>query len=247
MIRRIKLATQRVAPTRPAPELRLLLREASYPLSPLTRRLHRQPQISQAADPKVVMVLPGFLAHPITMSYLSRQIERAGHQAKQWGIGLNLGASEERMRRLEHRLDELFRKHEKPIVLLGWSLGGILARELAKRRAHQVAKVITMGSPFSGDPRENNAWRLYQFVAGHAVDDPPIESELSVKPPVETVALWSPRDGIVSPRSAAGRPGERDRAIATRTTHMGFSYSAEAVEKVVNELDEQQVIKRNYL
>ena len=94
-----------------------------------------------------------------------------------------------------------------------------------------------MGSPFSGDPRANNVWRIYQFIAGHSVDAPPIEAELSLKPPVETVALWSPRDGVVSPRSACGQAHERDRAIALRCTHIGFSYSPEAVHAVLRELD----------
>jgi pimeloyl-ACP methyl ester carboxylesterase len=100
------------------------------------------------------------------------------------------------------------------VVLLGWSLGGLYARELAKRQPDKVAKVITMGSPFSGSPRANNVWRVYQLITGHRVDQPPIEVDLATKPPVETVALWSPNDGMIAPRCAAGLPGERDRAIA---------------------------------
>lgn len=237
MIQRLKLAFQRVDNPPRKPPLRLMLREASYPFSPLTRRLRRAPVITATQNPQVVMVLPGFLAHPVTMGYLSRQIETAGHTAKRWGLGFNLGASEERLRKLEARVEVLHARYGQPIVLLGWSLGGILARELAKRQSDKVSKVMTMGSPFSGDPRANNAWRLYQFVAGHPVDRPPIDTDIREKPPVETVALWSPRDGIVAPRSAAGKPGERDRIIGMRCTHMGFSYSPDAVESVLAELD----------
>ena len=115
----------------------------------------------------------------------------------------------------------------------------MFARELAHRRPELVMKVITMGSPFSGDPRANNAWRLYQFVTGHKVDELPVESRFSAKPPVDTIALWSPRDGVISSRSASGWPDERDRAIALRCTHLGFSYSAEAIETVLGELDQK--------
>ena len=94
-----------------------------------------------------------------------------------------------------------------------------------------------MGSPFSGTPYANNAWRIYQLVTGHSVEQPPIEALLSVKPPVETVALWSPRDGVVSPRSACGMPGERDRAVALRCTHLGFANSPEAIRAVAAELE----------
>jgi hypothetical protein len=86
-----------------------------------------------------------------------------------------------------------------------------------------VALVITMGTPFSGDRRANNAWRAYQIVAGHSVDEAPMAQDLATKPPVPTIALWSPRDGIVNPRSAAGWPGERDLAVPCRVrTHAGI-------------------------
>ena len=100
-----------------------------------------------------------------------------------------------------------------------------------------MSKVITMGTPFSGNPRANHVWRLYQFIAGHSVDKPPIDADVAAKPPVETVALWSPNDGAIHPRSAAGYPGERDRAIALRCTHMGFSYSKDAIEAILSELE----------
>ncbi len=126
---------------------------------------------------------------------------------------------------------------EEPVVLLGWSLGGIYARELASRHPDAVSKVITMGSPFSGSPRANNVWRAYQFITGHQVDCPPIETDVSAKPPVETVALWSPNDGMIAPRCAAGLPGERDRAVAMRCTHVGFTYAPEVIHAVLAELE----------
>lgn len=234
---RLKLAGQRVAGSQAGPTNRQLLRETTYPLSPITRRFLRSPVITQAKRGRVVLMLPGFLASPITMRYLSRQVERAGHTAKRWGMGVNLGPSDERISRLEARLAEVSERYDGKVSLVGWSLGGLYARELARRHPDQVEKVITMGSPFSGDPRANNAWRLYQFVTGHKVDEVPLDVDVRSKPPVETVALWSPRDGIVSARSACGRPGERDRAVALRCTHMGFSYDPEAVEAVLRELD----------
>ena len=118
------------------------------------------------------------------------------------------------------------------------ALGGLYARELAKRQPDAVAKVISMGSPFSGSLRANNVWRIYQAVAGHRIADVKLAAQLSRKPPVETVALWSPRDGAISPRSAAGYPGERDRAVALRCSHMGFSYSPEAICAVAREIDD---------
>ncbi|MEL7445553.1 MAG: alpha/beta fold hydrolase [Pseudomonadota bacterium] len=201
------------------------------------RRPVRKLDIVQSANPKIVMILPGFFTGPMRMRYLAKQIERAGHKTKRWGLGFNFGPTPENIAMLEQRLLEINDRYDCQPVLLGWSLGGLFARELAKRQPEKVAKVITMGSPFSGNPRANNAWRLYQFVTGHRVDQPPVEHEVSGKPPVETVAMWSPRDGVVSPRSSRGMPGERDRAIGIRCTHLGFSYHPKAVQTVLSELE----------
>jgi pimeloyl-ACP methyl ester carboxylesterase len=171
------------------------------------------------------------------MRYLAQHLERAGHTAKQWGLGWNWGVDPGDLAQLEKRLQQICARYDSKIVLLGWSLGGLYARELAKRHPDCIAKVITMGTPFSGSPRDNNVWRVYQFIAGHRVDLPPIEADLAAKPPVETVAFWSPMDGAIAPRSAAGRPGERDRAHALRCTHIGFAQSPEAIRAILAELD----------
>jgi len=75
------------------------------------------------------------------------------------------------------------------------------------------------------------------LITGHRVDQPPIRADLRAKPPVNTVALWSARDGIVSPRCACGRAEERDRAVPLRCTHLGFAYSDEAICAVWRELE----------
>jgi pimeloyl-ACP methyl ester carboxylesterase len=193
--------------------------------------------LPQAAHPKVVMLLPGFGTHPLRMRRMARELERAGHKVKRWGLGFNLGPTPENFALLEKRVRQIGDRYGQKVVLVGWSLGGIFARELAKRHPEIVAKVVTLGTPFSGSPYANNAWRAYELVTGHSVERPPVAVELAVKPPVETVALWSPRDGIVVPRSARGLPGERDRAVALRCSHIGFASSDEAIAAVARELD----------
>tara|TARA_B100002052_G_C15775639_1_gene549160 strand:- start:563 stop:1075 length:513 start_codon:yes stop_codon:yes gene_type:complete len=168
---------------------------------------------------------------------MARKLEKAGHITKKWGLGYNFGATQARFQMVERRLVDIYRRTGTPIYLVGWSLGGVMARELAKAHPDKVAKVVTMGSPFSGSPRANNGWRAYQAIAGHRVDEPEIDTVVHEKPPVETVAFWSPCDGIVDPRAACGKPGERDRARALRCSHMGFVLTNEAVEAVLGELD----------
>ncbi len=218
------------------PQAHRLLGELDYFAEP-ARRVFRRTDINVAANPRTVMILPGFAAHPRKLGYFAREIERAGHTAKRWGHGRNWGPTPERFEAVEARLLDLHERAGEQVVLVGWSLGGLFARELAKRHSQAVARVITMGSPFSGSPRANNAWRAYQFITGHSVDTPPVESDIAIKPPVDTVAMWSPNDGVIGARSAAGRPGERDRAIALRCTHLGFIYAPEAIRMVLSELD----------
>lgn len=234
---RVALAREQAPEATHSPSLRRMAGELSVLAAPFRRLITRAPQIAQAEHPRTVMLLPGFATHPVRMRLLARGMRAAGHRVFDWGIGFNWGASAERFDGVERRVSKLAEQHGEPVTLVGWSLGGLFAREVAKRRPTAVAKVVTLGSPFSYSPRANNVWRVYQFIAGHRVDEPPVEVELAVKPPVETVALWSPRDGIVHPRAACGAPGERDRAVALRCTHMGFAYDPLAIQAILRELD----------
>jgi pimeloyl-ACP methyl ester carboxylesterase len=181
-------------------------------------------------DGRDIMVLPGFMASDTTTARLRKSLESAGFRAHGWGLGRNFGVKADIFDRLDTRLDRL--GAERPVTLIGWSLGGLIAREYAKHAPDRIAQVITLGSPFSGDPRANNAWRLYEFIAGHSVDAPPIAAVPSEKPPVSTIALWSRRDGVVAPRSACGEPGEADVNIELQCSHMAFVADASAIRAI---------------
>jgi pimeloyl-ACP methyl ester carboxylesterase len=177
------------------------------------------------------MVIPGFLATDYTTLGLQRALAEAGWRVTGWGMGMNRGVRVDTLDRIAARLEAFGRG--RPVILVGWSLGGVYAREVAKARPDLVSKVVTLGSPFSGDRRNNNVWRLYERVAGHKVDDPPVANDPSVKPPVPTLALWSRRDGIVAVCAARGEPGESDRQVELDCSHMGFAVSGKAYPKIV--------------
>ena len=233
--RRLKLARQPNSKQAKRPNFSSLIGELSVLREPFVRPF-RDLKIDVAEAPCTVMLLPGFASHPVQMRYLAKNIERAGHTVKRWGLGFNLGPTAGHVEQLGDRLIAVHERYGRDVVLIGWSLGGLFARELAKQHPDRVAKVITMGSPFSGDPRANNAWRIYQFVAGHPVDRPPVEYPVSTKPPVETVALWSESDGIIHPPASRGEEGERDRAVQVDCNHIGFSYAPESISAVLKEL-----------
>jgi pimeloyl-ACP methyl ester carboxylesterase len=212
------------------PPLRLFLREGPALWLRLYKSFGRLGERGPADGPKV-MVVPGFVANDRTTLGLQRALAAAGYKVAGWGLGLNKGVKPDTLERLAARV-AAFGKGGK-VILVGWSLGGVFARELAKVRPDLVEKVVTMGSPFSGDMRANNVWRLYEWIAGHPVDQPPIEADLPQKPPVPTLALWSRKDGIVSVRSARGLPQESDRQVELDCSHMGFGVSGRAYPKII--------------
>lgn len=232
--RRVELARQPRPEGVGTPPLALLWRELGLLLD---RRIAPPLPVDRARRPGPVMILPGFGAHPARMRRLADAMEHAGHTPYDWGLGVNFGPTPENFAFLLGRVSRIARAEGRAVALVGWSLGGLFAREIAKVRPAAVSQVITLGTPFSGDPRANNVWRLYQVVTGHDVDAPPVPGDFAVKPPVPTTAVWSPGDGVIAPRAACGWPGERDRAVALRCSHLGFAGSAEAIRAVLRELD----------
>ncbi len=185
-------------------------------------------------DGPPALVVPGLLASDRSTMELRRGLARGGWRVHAWEMGLNKGARADTLERLKARLDAV--SDHRKVLLVGWSLGGLFARELARAYPEMVRGVVTLGSPFSGDLKTNNNVRaLYEWVAGHPVDQPPFPRVLA-KPPVPTLALWSRRDGIVSVRSARGLDGERDKEVEIDTTHMGFAVSRAALSQINREI-----------
>jgi pimeloyl-ACP methyl ester carboxylesterase len=178
-----------------------------------------------------VMVIPGFMASDRTTGRLRRSLEKAGFISCGWGLGRNRGINADTLHRIDAQLAQL--SHPGPVILVGWSLGGLIAREYAKYAPNKVARVITLGSPFSGDPRANNAWRAYEFIAGHRVDNPPIPVVLAQKPPVHTTAFWSHKDGVVAAACARGSADEADEQIELSCSHMAFVADPSAIRAVI--------------
>jgi pimeloyl-ACP methyl ester carboxylesterase len=212
------------------PPLRLYLMEGPALVARFYRAFGRLGERGPPDGTKL-MVIPGFVASDRTTLGLQRALAKAGFRVTGWGMGLNLGVRADTRERLAEKIAS-FGGGEK-ITLVGWSLGGVYAREVAKMRPDLVERVITMGAPFSGDPRGNNVWRFYEMVAGHPVDAPPVELNLAEKPPVPTLAIWSRRDGIISIASARGAALESDRQLELDCSHMGFAVSGRAFPKIV--------------
>ena len=215
-----------------APPTGLQLRELAWNSVRLIRHFaKRGPRGPLDGEP--VLVIPGFLCSDETTLALRKELAAAGFRVHGWKLGWNLGARADTLERIRRRVEGL--GHGRPILVVGWSLGGIYAREFARHHPEHVKAVVTLGSPFSGDPRQNTVWKLYEYVAKHPVTNPPIP-RITAKPPVPHLAIWSRRDGLIAPRAARGLDDERDHEAELDCHHMAFGVSRKAARKVVNEI-----------
>lgn len=221
-------------PRAPAlPSVRELLANVSVPFD-IARTRTQANGLAQAiaGDGRSILLIPGLLASEQRMEPLRAVLNAAGYDAHGWGLGRNFGPRLDTLEQIDRCVDTIRQDNGQPVTLVGWSLGGLFAREYAKYATAKVGGVITMGTPFSGDPRANHAWRLYQLISGTPVDQPPFPCNRTAKPPVPTIALWSRRDGVILPECARGRNGERDQAIEVDCTHMGFAAAPEGIAAV---------------
>ncbi|MEM6856353.1 MAG: alpha/beta hydrolase [Pseudomonadota bacterium] len=196
------------------------------------------PQRKAVRDAAPVLVLPGILSSDPATSLMRRTLKRRGYHAYGSKLGVVTGVTPRLMAKAQARLDEVYANHNRPITLIGISLGGLYARVLAQRNPDKVALVMTLGTPFSGDRRANNAWRVYEAINDHGVDNPPFPDDPSQKPPAHTIAIWSPNDGIIAPACSRGEDHERDIAIEVPERHFEFSASRASINRILALLEE---------
>lgn len=220
-----------------APSCRALLYEAVLSLPGWFRPRGRLPEAKGDRSGPPVLVIPGFLADDHSTAALRHRLCKAGYQAFGWGRDRQYGVTEATFEHLIHRMDRIDRRTGgERVSLVGWSLGGLVAREFARRHPERVRRVITLGSPVVGDlRRNNNIWWLYEMLAGHRIGQFPFRCSFGRKPPVETIAIWSPLDGVVAPWSAAAT-GSCDRAIEVDCRHLELVSTRSAAAAVLSAL-----------
>jgi pimeloyl-ACP methyl ester carboxylesterase len=179
-------------------------------------------------DGHPVMVLPGFLAAGGTTAPIRRFLVSKGYETFCWGLGRNLGhlAIGPEGELLAKRLESIHRKMKRKISLVGWSLGGVMARELAKRYPEHIRQVITLGSPFGGNPRANHAWRIYQGLTGQELNPATMSEafqQLAAAPAgIPTTAIYSKGDGVVAWQTCVEKPSPLTDNIEVYASHCGL-------------------------
>jgi pimeloyl-ACP methyl ester carboxylesterase len=233
--RRDASATGRLRP----PGLGLLLAEArgilefnaSLLLSPLLMR-------APGGDGHPVLTLPGFLAGDLSLASMRRYLKELGYDTYAWKMGRNVGGVSRKRAALRNRLAEIHSATGRKVSLVGWSLGGVYARDLALQAPEMVRYVVTLGSPFANDVRATNATQLYEALSGEAVEDnAALRNAIAGDLPVPTTSIFSRTDGIVNWRTCILRPSDAAENIEVYlASHIGLGVNAAALWAVADRL-----------
>lgn len=224
----------------PAPSKALLLLE-SRALPEFSAFCVMRPWLSLAprGDGHPVLVLPGLLADDASTRPLRDFLKSQGYRVHGWKLGRNCGLRQNVESDMVARVDELYERHgRRKISLIGWSLGGLYARHIAKIRADKVRCMISLGSPFAGSPRSTNAWQVYEWVSGTKVDEQlPLDSGmLADPPPVPTTSVFSRTDGLCAWRSCLNEETDAAENIEVIGSHCGLGHHPAAVFAVADRL-----------
>jgi pimeloyl-ACP methyl ester carboxylesterase len=189
-------------------------------------------------DGHPVLVLPGFLADDVSTRILRRVLRRLDYRVHGWRLGRNIGPTASCVNGLRDRMDELAERYDRPVSIIGWSLGGIFARDIARRSPGSVRQVITLGSPFRLErDSQSRATRAFERYSHLHVEHRtlPLESETTPLP-VPSTSIYSHFDGIVHWQTCLERPGERCENIAVMASHLGLGHHPAAIWAIADRL-----------
>lgn len=222
----------------PPPSLALVALELRAPwefgaLLPAWPALKRAP----AGDGHKVLVFPGLSASDASTVPLRRYLTSRGYDAQGWRQGFNFGPRAGVLQQARRGLKEACQASGRKVSLIGWSLGGVYARELAKELPDHVRSVITLGSPFSGHPKSTNAWRIYELTSGRDIEREHEDRDLPSAPPMPTTSIYSRTDGIVAWRASIQKADHgQTENIEVMASHIGIGLNPSAWWAVADRL-----------
>lgn len=197
--------------------------------------------LAPRGDGHPVMVLPGFVTSDISTTVLRRFLTRLGYHALPWELGRNLGpkAIGWTGEKLVARLEEVHRATGQRVSLVGWSLGGVMARQLSRRAPDAVRQVISLGSPFAGTPRATNVWRAYEALTGQKIDDKDTREQLresATPPPVPSTSIYTREDGVVAWQNCIEPRAAQTDNIEVHGSHCGLGVNPAVLYAIADRL-----------
>lgn len=185
-----------------------------------------------------VLVLPGLGASDFSTRPMRGLLKELGYSAHGWKLGQNKGLKDGLIEEMLSRIDELYDRYGQKVSLVGWSLGGIYARELAKAMPEKVRQVVTLGSPFSRSDRASHARKAYEWLSGTKPQANALYEQLPVPPPVPTTSIYSRTDGIVAWQASRNAPGKQVENIEVPGSHVGLGHNPIALYALFDRLSQ---------
>ena len=156
---------------------------------------------------KPVLVIPSYTASDTQTIPLRLALRILGYRSYGWGLGVNRGLHDETIAASVQRLEELHQHHQVPVDIIGWSLGGVFGRHLARVRPEMVGQVVTLGSPIRS-----------------------MEAKRGWSPPdVPTTSIYSKSDSVVEWTDSLIEPGPNRRNVEVRATHYGIAHNPRVI------------------
>jgi hypothetical protein len=214
-------------------------------------RLRRRRELRRAAhvgDGHPVLVLPGFLAGDFSTLPLRRFLRALCYDARGWKLGLNTGPAPGLRENLVARFAALRARHGgRRVSLVGWSLGGLYARELARAHPDEVRLVVTLATPFR-DISATHAARLVGLRPGGRPlrEARALHEHLRRPLPVPTTSIYSRSDGIVAWRSCLEEEGTQRENVEVACSHTGMGFHPEALAVIADRLAQPEGAWRPY-
>ncbi|NMO00046.1 alpha/beta hydrolase [Gordonia sp. TBRC 11910] len=191
----------------------------------------RSPTTTHPGGGTPVLTIPGFGTSDLHLSVLRRYLQRLGYQPYRWNQGVNVGPTRHAMTGLRDRLNQIASDHQGPVALVGWSLGGVFARELAREQTDHVRHVITLASPIRLEHHDQSRARIaYRAVSAwhERALDLPLEADAPALP-VPSTALYSRTDGIVAWRTCMDVPSPTAENIEVNCAHFSFPVDSQVL------------------
>lgn len=200
-------------------------------------RRHFKPK--EKGDNHPVLVIPGFMTNDVSTRPLRKFLKRMGYAPHKWNRGRNYGNLED-LKHLAQQIDKLYEEHQQKISLIGWSLGGVYARQLAKEKENKVRQLITLGSPFNGVGVPNNAAWIYKLISnGEGIEDldPEFLADLPIPAPVPTTAIYTKDDGVVAWQSCMEKvEDETHQNIEVKGSHFALGFNPSVLYIITDRL-----------
>jgi pimeloyl-ACP methyl ester carboxylesterase len=191
-----------------------------------------------AGDGQPVLVLPGLLAGDGSTVALRRVLRGLGYRVHGWRLGRNIGPTAQAVAGMGDRLDDLHSRYGSPVSLIGWSLGGIYARAMARRRPSAVRQVITLGTPFRlTHGNQTRATAAFNRFSHLHVERAAAPVDLETEPlPVPATSVYSRYDGVVAWQACLDLRSPQAENIAVIGSHFGYGHNPAVVWAIADRL-----------